>query len=168
MLKLNVKYLVKIKDKLKMQARFRIAFVGDSLISCEWVHPNWREIVEYVVKRELEETMENWKMPSWGIRCFNFGFDGATTKDILEKSDEILEVKPNLIISLMGGNIKMENKKEQLLTELKKYEEKLLQIRKDCAEFKAGGSRYGDEYGEIQSKVYTEMIETIETELKKL
>ena len=47
----------------------------------------------------------------------------------------------------------MEEKKEKLLTELRKYEEKLLQIRKDCNDFKAGGSRYGDEYGEIQSKV---------------
>ena len=62
----------------------------------------------------------------------------------------------------------MEGKKEQLLAELKKYEEKLLQIRKDCAEFKGGGSRYGDEYGEIQSKVYSEMIEAIKAELKKL
>jgi len=62
----------------------------------------------------------------------------------------------------------MGDKKEQLLVELKKYEEKLLQIRKDCAEFKGGGSRYGDEYGEIQSKVYSEMIEAVKAELKKL
>jgi len=62
----------------------------------------------------------------------------------------------------------MENKKEQLLSELKKYEEKLKQIRSDCADFKAGGSRYGDEYGEIQSKVYTEMIMAVKDELKKL
>lgn len=62
----------------------------------------------------------------------------------------------------------MEDKKEQLLAELKKYEEKLLQIRKDCNDFKAGGSRYGDEYGEIQSKVYSEMIATVKEELKKL
>ncbi|HBP50832.1 MAG: hypothetical protein US68_C0026G0003 [Candidatus Shapirobacteria bacterium GW2011_GWE1_38_10] len=62
----------------------------------------------------------------------------------------------------------MEDKKEQLLAELKKYEEKLLQIRKDCNDFKAGGSRYGDEYGEIQSKVYSEMIATVKGELKKL
>jgi hypothetical protein len=62
----------------------------------------------------------------------------------------------------------VENKKEQLLAELKKYEEKLKQIRSDCAEFKAGGSRYGDEYGEIQSKVYSEMIVAIKEELKKL
>jgi len=62
----------------------------------------------------------------------------------------------------------MEDKKEQLETELKKYEEKLKQTRRDCAEFKGDGSRYGDEYGEIQSKVYLEMIEAVKIELKKL
>jgi len=62
--------------------------------------------------------------------------------------------------------MKIEEKK--LLEELEKYEKKLRQIQSDCAEFKAGGSRYGDEYGEIQSKVYAEMIISIKEELKKL
>lgn len=75
--------------------------------------------------------------------------------------------------SIEEGNVNvkigdMEDKKEKLLAELKKYEEKLKQIRSDCAEFKAGGSRYGDEYGEIQSKVYSEMIMAVKEELKKL
>ncbi|MCX6726306.1 MAG: hypothetical protein NTY75_00615 [Candidatus Shapirobacteria bacterium] len=60
----------------------------------------------------------------------------------------------------------MDNKREKLLAELEKYEKKVLQLKKDCAEFKAGGSRYGDEYGEIQIKVYLEMIESIRKELK--
>lgn len=101
MLKLNVN---KIREKLESFGKYRIAFVGDSLTSCEWVHPNWREIVEYVLKNELQNEFEDWKVPSWGIRCFNFGFDGATTRDILEKTDEILEVKPDLIICMLGGN----------------------------------------------------------------
>ena len=97
-------YLDIIEQKLRNNKRYFIGFVGDSLTSCEWVHPNWREIVEYVLKNELQNEFEDWKVPSWGIRCFNFGFDGATTKDILEKSDEILEVKPDLIICMLGGN----------------------------------------------------------------
>ena len=96
--------LESIRNKIQTNGNFRIAFVGDSLTSCEWVHPNWREIVEYVVKEELQKMMADWKVPSWGIKCFNFGFDGATTKDILDKSGEIGEMKPDLIISLMGGN----------------------------------------------------------------
>lgn len=58
------------------------------------------------------------------------------------------------------------DKKQRLLEELAKYEKKVLQLRTDCAEFKAGGSRYGDEYGEIQIKVYEQMIEGIKNDLK--
>ena len=59
-------------------------------------------------------------------------------------------------------------KKEKLMAELKKYEKKVKQLMIDCAEFKGGGSRYGDEYGEIQIKVYSVMIEEIKKELTKL
>jgi len=61
----------------------------------------------------------------------------------------------------------MDDKKQRLIDELAKYEKKLLQLKTDCAEFKGGGSRYGDEYGEIQVKVYTQMIEDIKAEIKK-
>ena len=62
----------------------------------------------------------------------------------------------------------MENKKQKLVEELKKYEKKLAQLKADCAEFKGGGSRYGDEYGEIQVKVYESMIGEIKAELAKI
>ena len=84
----------KIKKALEVNGKYWIAFVGDSITSTEWVHPNWREIVEYVLKDKLQNDFSNWRIPSWGIRCFNWGFDGATTKDM----------KPNFVISLMGGN----------------------------------------------------------------
>jgi len=123
MLKLGVN---KIIEKLKQNRRYRIAFVGDSLTSCEWVHPNWREIVEYVLKEELQNKFENWQIPSWGIRCFNFGFDGSTTRDILDKADEILEIKPDIIICLMGGNdpllgVKVEETKSNIENLMNKF-----------------------------------------------
>jgi len=97
--------LQEISEKLKSGERFWIAFTGDSKTSCEWVHPNWREIVEYVIKEELQKNYgDNWRIPSWGIRCFNFGYDGATTKDILEHADDINLIKPDLLISIMGSN----------------------------------------------------------------
>ena len=97
--------LSKLTKTLQEKGRFWIVFTGDSITSCEWVHPNWREIVEYVLKEEAtEELKEDWRVPSWGIRTFNFAYDGATTKDILNKVDDINLVKPDLIISLMGGN----------------------------------------------------------------
>ena len=94
-----------IKKSLLAKNKFWVAFTGDSITSCEWVHPNWREIVEYVLKEELTKALNgDWKKSEWGIRCFNYGYDGSTTKDILEKMDDILVVKPDLIIGVMGGN----------------------------------------------------------------
>ncbi len=90
-------------ENLKKNQRFWIVFTGDSWTSAEWVHPNWREIVEYFLKMELMEG-EDWKTPSWGVRTFNFAYDGATTQDILEKIDDIKLVNPDLVISFMGGN----------------------------------------------------------------
>jgi len=121
-------YQEKIVEKLKTEGKFRIAFVGDSLTSTEWVHPNWREMVEYVLKEELEKKFEDWRIASWGIRCFNLGFDGATTEDVLKKSDEIVEIKPNLVIGLMGGNdpifgISPEQSGENLKAIFEKFEE---------------------------------------------
>jgi len=62
----------------------------------------------------------------------------------------------------------MDDKRQRLLEELEKYEKKILQLKTDCAEFKAGGSRYGDEYGEIQIKVYEQMIDGIKNDLAKI
>ena len=66
-----------IKDYLNENDKFRIVFVGDSITSIEWVHPNWREIVEYVIKEELEKVISDWRIPSWQIRGINCGFDGG-------------------------------------------------------------------------------------------
>ena len=96
--------LKEIADTINKKGRFWIAFTGDSITSCEWVHPNWREIVEYVLKEEMTNFLGDWKKSEWGIRGFNFGYDGATTRDILEKSDTIKLISPDLVIGLMGGN----------------------------------------------------------------
>lgn len=128
MVELIVNYLDKVKEELKLNGKYHIAFVGDSLTSCEWIHPNWREIVEYVLKEELQKNTENWRLPSWGLRCFNCGYDGATTKDILNRSEEIVGLKPNLVIGLMGGNdplfgIEAESSKENISKIFEKFDE---------------------------------------------
>ncbi len=84
---------------------YRIAFVGDSITSTEWVHPNWREIVEYVLKEEIADYLGEWKTPSWKIRCFNCGFDGATTVDLIDLIEEgVLAVKPTMVLLMIGDN----------------------------------------------------------------
>ena len=115
----------KIRKALEKNGKYWIAFVGDSSTSTEWVHPNWREIVEYVLKDILQKEMSDWRLPSWGIRCFNFGFDGATTKDLLEKMETIIEHKPDLVVVMAGGNdpilgISKENHKNNVLAMAKK------------------------------------------------
>lgn len=96
--------LGEIKTKLQKDGKYWIAFVGDSLTSCEWVHPNWREIVEYVLQNEMTKFSNDWKMSEWGIKGFNFGYDGSTTKDILEKINTIKSINPDLVILMIGGN----------------------------------------------------------------
>ena len=44
--------LQEISDSIKSNGKYWIAFTGDSITSCEWVHPNWREIVEYVLQEK--------------------------------------------------------------------------------------------------------------------
>lgn len=65
--------------------------------------------MEYVVKEELEKIITDWKIPSWQVRGINCGFDGSTTKDIFEKTQEILDYKPDMVIGLMGGNDELFN-----------------------------------------------------------
>ncbi len=96
--------LKEIADKINKDGRFWIAFTGDSITSCEWVHPNWREVVEYVIQDQITKFLGDWKKSEWGIKGFNFGYDGSTTSDILEKVPYIKLISPDLVIGLMGGN----------------------------------------------------------------
>ena len=100
--------MIQLKDigkTLKDTGKYWIVFTGDSITSCEWVHPNWRDIVIYALQEEMTEFLKgDWQTSEWGIKGFNFAYDGATTKDILSKIDDILLVKPQLVIGLMGGN----------------------------------------------------------------
>jgi hypothetical protein len=59
-----------------------------------------------------------------------------------------------------------EKKIKKLKEELKKYKTKLKQMQVDWSETKAG-SRYGDEYLEMQIKVYNQMIVNVDEEIKK-
>lgn len=117
----------RIKSTLQDSTVFRIVFVGDSLTSTEWVHPNWREIVEYVLKEEFSDMLGDWKLPSWNIRTINSGMDGATTRDVLARLDQyVSRYEPQLVMLMIGGNDKYdldrtETKRnlEEIITKLK-------------------------------------------------
>lgn len=56
---------------------------------------------------------------------------------------------------------------DSLQSEVKKYQDKLKQIHSDWSETKEG-SRYGNEYLEVQTKVYQSMISDLQSEIDKL
>lgn len=88
--------LIDIESKLKASGKYWIAFAGDSITSGEWVHPNWREIVEYVLKDKFNN--------DWGLKTFNLAYDGSTSKDILSRKDELKSIPSDLVILLTGAN----------------------------------------------------------------
>lgn len=123
--------LQEIKEIVEKKGRFWIAFTGDSITSCEWVHPNWREIVEYVLQEEMTKFSGDWKLSEWGIRGFNFGYDGATTKDILDRVENINLISPDMVIGLMGGNdsvldISVDESVENIKNIIKKLDTKVV------------------------------------------
>lgn len=59
------------------------------------------------------------------------------------------------------------DKLEELEKELTKYKKKLTQMTEDWGATKAG-SRYGDEYLEVQIKVYRSMVESLRREIVDL
>ena len=61
----------------------------------------------------------------------------------------------------------MDEKIKKLEKELSRYQKKLAQLTVDWSETKAG-SRYGDEYGEIQIKVYRSMIDALKKKILEL
>jgi len=102
--------LPKVKEHIENHEIFRIVTIGDSITSAEWVHPNWREILEYVLKSELTDRYFSgdpmgWKIPSWGIRFINAGLDGATTADHVRLLPaHTLFHHPHFAIVILGCN----------------------------------------------------------------
>ncbi len=93
-----------ILHNLKNNRSYKIAFIGDSLTSCEWVHPNWRDIFEYVLKFSLAEEFDesDWWIPEWNLKFYNYALDGASTRDFISQFELAQnEVSPDLFI-IMG------------------------------------------------------------------
>src|SRR5260221_5776176 len=98
-----------VKNILDQKQNFNILAVGDSITSAEWVHPNFRDILEYVVKEILigfaSEEKSSWSIPAWGIRFINCGYDGITSKELLDRLDtHVLKYSPDMTILMVGSN----------------------------------------------------------------
>jgi lysophospholipase L1-like esterase len=94
-----------IREHIEKGKIYRIVFFGDSLVAADSVHPNWTDIVNYVLKNELKMLMGDWRPPYQKVKCINSGIDGSNTEDWLEELDRLVFFyKPNLVISLLGIN----------------------------------------------------------------
>lgn len=144
--------LSQIKESIHTKSKYWIVFTGDSITSCEWVHPNWRDIVIYVLHSELTDLFHgDWKPPGWCIKGFNFAYDGATTRDITNRLDDILLLKPQLVIGLMGGNDPtFKISPEQSVNNIERISREVVESGSQivwCSSTPAGkGSRKNEEY----------------------
>ncbi len=98
----------KILSILKSSREYKIVFIGDSLTSGEWVHPNWRGVFEYILKFFSEEFNGNdWWVPEWNLKFFNYALDGASTRDFRKQVERVkLEINPDLYIIMGTSNDK--------------------------------------------------------------
>ncbi len=93
------------KDALTNNEKLKIVYLGDSITSCEWVHPNWPSIVRYVLEEEFTKDLGDWKGPSWGLRMFNAGLNGGTSEDMLDYLGEyVLSQKPAMLMYVISSN----------------------------------------------------------------
>ena len=148
-----------IEQALRENGSYPIVFLGDSLTSAEWVHPNWREIVEYVLKDQLQTLMApDWKTASWGVRCYNEGYDGATTTDLLGKlMTDVLPLHPALVIFFAGGNDLLFNVSvAEHLGNLEQLVDKIVTTNSElilCTSLPRGRKDYVDDYEKYANAV---------------
>jgi len=150
-----------VTNSLKNKGSYKIVFLGDSITSAEWVHPNWREIVEYVLKEELSAKLEDWKISSWGIRCINSGFDGSTTGDWLKLLDSsVFAYNPDMVIVMgtindMDLGISVEGHGANLKKVLDRISSKVGAVIY-CTDIPADSKTHNDSY-----KSYTDEVKNI-------
>ena len=138
-------------NSLYEKGSYKIVFLGDSITSAEWVHPNWREIVEYVLREELSAKFEDWKLPSWGVRCVNSGFDGSTTRDWLNLLDSsVFSYSPDMVI-VMGtiNDMDLGISADEHVANLKKVLDRISSEVRDviyCTDIPAYNNPHNDSY----------------------
>ena len=94
-----------IKAFVEKDKPYIIVYYGASTTSHEYIFPNWGDIIRYVLKYELEQSMNDWKKPLWNIHTINLGLDGATSSDLYKRFQElVLSQKPNVIFLEEGKN----------------------------------------------------------------
>ena len=144
----------KIRDIIKSGKEYKIVFIGDSLTSAEWVHPNWRDAFEYILKFSFEEfDGDDWWIPEWNLKFYNYSLDGASSRDFLHQvSIAEEEVNPDLFIIMGTSNdTELGISVQEHTDNLKKIFD-LTQTQEDLAEVKDKLTSYYEERHRLETE----------------
>ncbi len=89
-----------LKERAEKDRMNKIVFYGASTTSAEFIFPNWGEIIRWALKDSMEESLgiENYKKANWNIETINFGLNGASSTDLLERFENlVLSADPQII-----------------------------------------------------------------------
>lgn len=99
------KIVESIKEKICKDKSYTILFIGDSITSANFIHPNWREMFEDVVKEEMGCNVGDWGPSYWNLKFINSSLDGGSSNDFLKRfNQEISLFKSDLVIIMLGIN----------------------------------------------------------------
>ena len=69
------------------------------------IHKSIKKLLGYEENTSDTKILSDWKKPCWSIHTINFGLDGATSSELLERLDElVLSKNPDLIFLEEGKN----------------------------------------------------------------
>ena len=151
-------FLDQIAQTLNSKGKCIFVFYGDSTTSADWIHPNYRDSLEYVIKRELAKKIEDWKLPSWKLRFINSGFDGARTTDFLELLNaQVFSYEPDVVLFMATSNdqfsdITPTQHQENIKQVLDKLVEKVPTVIY-CTDICSGDDAYNTRYAEYVDAV---------------
>ena len=86
-----------IENAIEKYGKYWIVFLGDSITNASGIHPNWREIISDTLAEKLGSD-------NFGLRFFNFGVDGSTSKTLLANIATINDLNPDLVLLMAGVN----------------------------------------------------------------
>jgi lysophospholipase L1-like esterase len=145
------------RDPVVLHNTYTILFLGASTVSAEWVHPNWRDILEYVIKDTLETRVEDPRDPYFHIRFVNAGLNGANTNEFIKYATvDIARFQPDLTI-LIGGSNDVDEltvaQHVQNITTLKRMMSESSGHFAYCTSLSSTSSNFNDKYNPYRTQV---------------
>lgn len=98
-----------IREAVRTDKLYRVAFFGASTVSQEWCFPSWPAIIRHVILEEMEDILgegdwrktEAWQL--WNIQTVNFGMSGASSADLRQYAGRIEFLQHSDILFFVGS-----------------------------------------------------------------